>query len=129
MNIERVLSVLKKTKSAGNEKWTACCPAHDDNTPSLSIAVKSGKVLFKCWAGCSGMEIAENLILNGCQWDDLFSEPSEHERSFFPRPDRKFTDKDWLLKTARASRASGVRLSEAEKKAEIMAYMASRRAG
>ena len=34
--------------------WIACCPAHDDRTPSLSIAEGSdGRVLLTCFAGCS----------------------------------------------------------------------------
>jgi hypothetical protein len=33
--------------------WSARCPAHDDNTPSLSIAKgQDGRVLLKCFAGC-----------------------------------------------------------------------------
>ena len=33
------------------EGWVACCPAHDDTTPSLSInETSAGKVLVKCFA-------------------------------------------------------------------------------
>ncbi len=31
---------------------TACCPAHDDRRPSLSISERDGKLLVKCHAGC-----------------------------------------------------------------------------
>ena len=31
----------------------ACCPAHDDHTPSLSIDEENGKTLVHCFAGCS----------------------------------------------------------------------------
>jgi putative DNA primase/helicase len=35
------------------EGWVACCPAHDDTTPSLSInETSAGKVLVKCFARC-----------------------------------------------------------------------------
>jgi hypothetical protein len=31
----------------------ACCPAHDDETPSLHVSTGAGgKVLVKCFAGC-----------------------------------------------------------------------------
>jgi|SRR5215813_4395068 len=47
--------------------WQACCPAHDDSTPSLSITVSSERVLLYCHARCSvnaivgalGMTIAD----------------------------------------------------------------------
>src|SRR6266446_8636892 len=32
--------------------WRCLCPAHNDQTPSLSITEKGGKTLFKCRAGC-----------------------------------------------------------------------------
>jgi hypothetical protein len=33
--------------------WIACCPAHDDQSPSLSIGIgESGRVLLHCFAGC-----------------------------------------------------------------------------
>lgn len=33
------------------------CPAHDDRTPSLSVRIGSKSLLFKCFAGCSAIEI------------------------------------------------------------------------
>ncbi len=44
------------TKSLGGH-WhgsygTACCPAHDDRQPSLSITERNGKLLVKCHAEC-----------------------------------------------------------------------------
>ena len=43
---ELILQRLEKVKPKGNGKWTACCPAHTDKTPSLSITEASdGKVL------------------------------------------------------------------------------------
>ena len=32
--------------------WSACCPAHDDRRPSLSVAEGEPGVLVKCCAGC-----------------------------------------------------------------------------
>ncbi len=42
--------------------WAACCPAHDDNDPSLSIhAGHNGKVLVHCHAGCTQAEVIAAL--------------------------------------------------------------------
>ena len=46
--------------------WMACCPAHDDTKPSLSICeTKTGKVLFHCHAGCSQIEVLGALRNKG----------------------------------------------------------------
>ena len=49
-------------KALGGHKtgngWTAQCPLHDDQTPSLSISAgKDGKVLVHCHAGCNQRDV------------------------------------------------------------------------
>jgi hypothetical protein len=42
--------------------WVARCPAHDDRTPSLSLADgHDGRLLVKCWAGCSAHNVLSAL--------------------------------------------------------------------
>ena len=51
MNDETVARALGGRKTGGC--WTMRCPAHDDQTPSLSIRdAGDGKVLVHCHAGC-----------------------------------------------------------------------------
>jgi len=48
--------------------WVAKCPAHEDNTPSLSIADSKeqlGRVLVRCHAGCSQIAVLEALKAAG----------------------------------------------------------------
>ena len=90
--LDKVLNRLDKVKSAGANKWKACCPAHDDKHPTLAISETSqGIVLLKCWAGCSTKEIVSAI---GLELRDLFPGdkqprrgPSkaaiEHERMVF----------------------------------------------
>lgn len=90
--LDKVLNRLDKVKSAGPNKWKACCPAHDDKHPTLAISETSqGVVLLKCWAGCSTKEIVSAI---GLELRDLFPGdkqprrgPSkaaiEHERMVF----------------------------------------------
>lgn len=69
----KVLSCLDKVKSTGTNKWKACCPAHDDKSPSLAITETSdGTVLLKCWVGCTAQDIVSAI---GLELRDLF--PSE----------------------------------------------------
>jgi putative DNA primase/helicase len=51
MTAETIAKALGGRKAGGG--WTARCPAHDDQTPSLSIRdAEKNKVLVRCHAGC-----------------------------------------------------------------------------
>lgn len=41
--------------------WMVCCPAHNDRTPSLSLADGKEGLLFHCFAGCSSSDVFEAL--------------------------------------------------------------------
>lgn len=64
-----LLARLDKVRPAGPGRWYACCPAHDDKTPSLSIREADGKVLFHCFSGCYSDDI---LAAAGIKWSDLY---------------------------------------------------------
>lgn len=55
-----ILSSLDKVKKCRNG-YIACCPAHDDNNPSLSITEKDGRILMYCHAGCDIEDICSAL--------------------------------------------------------------------
>ena len=56
--VSRFLSRLDGVKPCG-EGWTGLCPAHDDHHNSLSVAQGTdGRVLVKCFVGCTAEEIA-----------------------------------------------------------------------
>ena len=68
--IERVLPNLEKVRPNGDRSWMACCPAHEDRTPSLSISAgDDGRVLLNCFAGC-GVEAV--LAALGLELSDLY---------------------------------------------------------
>ena len=71
--IDTVLSKLRKVKPNGENSWLACCPAHDDRNPSLSVSVgDDGRVLLHCFAGCSSDAVRATL---GLEWRHLYVEP------------------------------------------------------
>ena len=46
--------------------WMACCPAHEDRTPSLSLTdTPDDLVLWHCHAGCSQRDIRDALVARG----------------------------------------------------------------
>jgi hypothetical protein len=49
--------------------WIARCPAHPDNTPSLSIDVRDGEVLVYCHAHCTQKAVKDALREMGV-WED-----------------------------------------------------------
>lgn len=70
MKIDKLLSRLSKVKRSGENKYMACCPAHNDRTASLTIREESdGRVLLSCFAGCDTYAILQTV---GLDWDDLF---------------------------------------------------------
>ena len=68
--IDRVLAKIPDAKRSG-DGWVACCPAHDDNSPSLSITEgEDGRALLHCHAGCSTLLTIVPAI--GLEVQDLF---------------------------------------------------------
>ena len=67
---EKVLPHLHRVKPTGPYSWQACCPAHDDDSPSLHLKeVGDGRLLLHCFGGCSLHEVVSAL---GMQVADLF---------------------------------------------------------
>ena len=65
MQAEEIAYALPRGKRIGPDKYLACCCAHADKNPSLSITQAQDKVLVKCWAGCSQSEVIEALKSRG----------------------------------------------------------------
>src|SRR6516162_6244947 len=46
--------------------YNVVCPAHDDNTPSLTIRIgRNGTLIYKCRAGCSQEAVGLELLRLG----------------------------------------------------------------
>jgi DNA primase len=72
MAVDTLLSRLSKVKATGRDKWIACCPAHDDKSPSLTIrALDDGRILIHCFGGCGACDVVESV---GLSMGDLFPE-------------------------------------------------------
>lgn len=70
--VDRLLEKLDKVKATGKDQWVACCPAHGDKHPSLSIReVDDGRVLIHCFAGCDPLSV---LGAVGLSFEDVMPE-------------------------------------------------------
>jgi len=95
MLADKFLGLLHKVKPTGDDSWIACCPCHDDKTPSMSIKEAlndSGEmcVLIHCFAcGATGVDVAQALGLTA---SNLFPEKAhstqvKQKRKYFPAMD------------------------------------------
>ena len=70
MLLQEFLDCLKEVTSSG-AGYTALCPAHDDQSPSLSVSQgNEDRILIKCHTGCSVGHIVEAMKL---KMSDLFT--------------------------------------------------------
>jgi hypothetical protein len=69
---------LQKVKWRGSDQFTACCPAHEDRTPSLSVKATADRILVHCHAGCTVEAICAAIDLTPAE---LFFKPNGHQRS------------------------------------------------
>lgn len=93
--IDRLLPKLERVKQTGSDRWIARCPAHDDDSPSLSIRERpDGVLLVKCWAGCGAAEIIESV---GLRLRDLFPRDLSRDTQRPPlRPGQRWLPSDAL---------------------------------
>jgi DNA primase len=131
-NIHLLLSQLKKVTVKGKGQWTACCPAHEDRSPSLAIRENhDGRILVKCFAGCGAAEVMEAV---GLTLSDLFPDGNKHEmRPFaFAQVERrkaheeanKIQKEKLILAMCDSRRKAGEKLSQQDLARELQAYKA-----
>src|ERR1017187_2387221 len=59
-------SEIRRDADTGQFTFTALCPAHDDQKPSLSVSVgKYKRITWNCHAGCTEAKIRHALIEAG----------------------------------------------------------------
>ena len=80
MRAKEIGAALNNSRKIADGKWIACCPAHDDKNPSLSITQTHDKVLVHCFAGCEQRDVLQALTELGLwnkQSQNGHSEPNE----------------------------------------------------
>ena len=73
--------VLAKGRRTTRGYFKCCCPAHDDQRPSLLIFVKAdGRLSFRCLAGCPTRRI-KMMALRQRGFDSRADEKANSERN------------------------------------------------
>ena len=127
MKAQVLLCRLVRVRKAGHDRWMACCPAHDDGTPSLSIReLDDGRVLLHCFTGCAVEAILDAV---GLQFGDLYpDQPLGHglkgseARLISARQGLEIVAKESLLVAVfAADQAQGKLLTEADRSRLMLA--------
>lgn len=136
MMIDEILSRLEGVRRTGPDKYVACCPAHEDNDPSLGITkVGQGRILLHCFAGCDPVSV---LAAIGLSMSDLFEDGpiADNIAGIFPSLAQKKCKKEdeayhskIVLDIARAERLKGKKLSKDDMQSELKAYMKLKQIG
>ena len=125
-----ILGQLNKVRSRSNGNYLACCPAHDDKNPSLSLCeLPDGRILLKCWAGC---EIDSIVAALGYRLSDLFPDLDSRQRyigfkSLETRSggqtNSKLENEKRILNICKNRRQQGDRLKPGDLERERQAYI------
>ena len=85
MKTDVFLSRLTKVRATGRGTWVACCPAHQDKNPSLSVReTDDGRVLVHCFAECP---VSDVVAAVGMSMTDLFpADAKDHRYQPLRRP-------------------------------------------
>jgi putative DNA primase/helicase len=74
VDVELLLDRLEGVRRRNGSGWSARCPSHPDNMPSLSVNVsEAGRVLVHCFAGCAPDAV---IAAVGLSWGDLSDRPA-----------------------------------------------------
>lgn len=118
---DRLLNRLDKVRPTGSDRWYACCPAHEDRTPSLSIReAADGRVLLHCFSGCQNRDVVAAI---GLTLRDLFPESARRTPGpCLPRSKRRELEDardhaHWVVGIFEADRLSGKPLTAADRAA------------
>lgn len=72
-NLPEFLSRLQKVRKSGKNNWLACCPAHGDKNPSMTVSEGSdGRILVHCFAHECGIDDIVSAV--GMEVKDLMPE-------------------------------------------------------
>lgn len=81
MTVDELRPLLNGWKQTGRGKYMACCPAHNDKNPSLSITeTNNGHVLLNCFAGCRLEDIADALRVPASELKPTLQDKSAYRK-------------------------------------------------
>ena len=122
---QMILGRLDKVRKTGTHKYIACCPAHDDKTPSLSLYLPpDGKYLLHCFAQCDALDVVHAM---GLTLTDLFPDGAIGGwQAELKRGTPAHNDDHDTLRWYQELRQAGKRLTPEQMKHEERIYLRTR---
>lgn len=118
MIVDHLLAHLDKVRKTSKDSWIACCPHHDDKSPSMTIReVDDGRLLLHCFAGCSVEDVLGSM---GMTFSDLYPEkPLEHSKPMrrpFPAGDvlEMVANEALIVAVASSNIRQGIQLTDVD---------------
>jgi len=71
----------RKLPKGHGDNYMACCPAHDDHSPSLSLKIEGPRILINCFAGCSAEDVCGAV---GFPMEALFDDYRQNGKQPWP---------------------------------------------
>ena len=68
---QELVARFDQVRRQADGSFYACCPAHDDSTPSLHLTPTPDRWLLHCFRGCEADAVREAA---GLTWGDLFAQ-------------------------------------------------------
>lgn len=125
MKIDLILDRLEKARKTGSDSWIACCPAHKDKHPSMTLReCEDGRILLHCFTGCSVPDILGAI---GMEFDALFPDkPLDYAapiRRPFPAADviEALASETLIVGVAASTMGAGKQLSKADHERLLLA--------
>lgn len=82
--LDDIIRICEKARQSG-ASYMACCPAHEDSSPSLHITPDGDQVLLHCFAGCEFEDIVKALEARGVKTRELREERRPYREQFRDR--------------------------------------------
>ena len=101
MSASNIVEHLARVRRTGQASWSACCPAHEDKSPSLAVReTDDGRILLHCFGGCSVDAIVGAI---GLELSDLFPPRDNTPGAGRPKERRPWRAADLLRLAAHES--------------------------
>ena len=92
--LDKILEKLEKVKKIGHS-YRACCPVHQDRSPSMTITQKDDRILMHCFScGAKGLDVVNAI---GLPASVLFQDEWQRPQGLTPKQKEQLLQDRFVL--------------------------------